>query len=386
MYTANYFSIYSLILYLCVGFFCSYWLHLTYNTGLFIDNLKVKKSSMLFILWLSLALFASLRLVSPYGIGGMDAHGYEMFFLDASNNERLKGTDILFYFFTVGIRKITSSPILYRFACYSLICFGYIAVLKRFYNKNISSIPFIMIMYPLLRSFNTMRNSIAIVFFLIGIIYLADKKNLYAVLFIIVSCFFHRMSVLYVVLLPFYFLFKNIDFDGNNKKVFVFLLFYIVAGYLLSKAVQSYVLAAQLLTSNEEGDVYYLSQSLQQNIFERIPIMIQHIAMLVMLILYNNKLPDTTDVRFLRLIILFDIIIQPISVVFGMWRALEYLYIPRLIFWGYLINGAASCYKFSSRKVFKAGCACIFISWLVFRICKEWGPAGLMPYKLIFLS
>ena len=101
---------------------------------------------MLFILWLSIALFASLRLVGPYGIGGMDAHGYEMFFLDASANERLKETDILFYFLTTGIRKVTASPIIYRLACYSLICFGYIIVIKRFYNKNISSIPFIMIM------------------------------------------------------------------------------------------------------------------------------------------------------------------------------------------------------------------------------------------------
>lgn len=231
-----------------------------------------------------------------------------------------------------------------------------------------------------------MRNSVAIVFFLIGIIYLADKKNILAVTSFIISCFFHRMSVLYIMLLPFYFLFKNVDFKNNNKKVFIFLLFYIIAGYLLSKAVQSYILAAQLMTSNEGGDVYYLTQSIGQNIFQRIPIMLQHIALLAMLILYNNKLPKTNDVIFLRLIILFDIIIQPVAVVFGMWRALEYLYIPRLIFWGYLINAAASRYKLKSKILFRIGCICIFITWLVFRIYKEWEPAGLMPYKLIFLS
>lgn len=386
MYSANYFSICSLILYVCVGLYCSYWLHLTYDTGLFIDNRRVKKSSMLFILWLFTALFASLRLVGPYGIGGVDAFGYEMFFIDSSTIERLKETDILFYFFTVGIREVTASPIIYRFVCYSLICFGYIIVIKRFYKKNVSSIPFVMIIYPLLRSFNTMRNSVAIVFFLIGIIYLADKKNLYAVIFIIIACFFHRMTLLYVALLPFYYLFKNVDFNKKSNKIFWFLLFYTVTGYLLSKAVQTYVLAAQLMTSNEGGDLYYLSQSLEQNIFQRIPIMFQHVVLLVMLIFYNNKLPDTPDVKFLRLIILFDIIIQPVSVVFGMWRALEYLYIPRLVFWGYLISGAASCYKFDSRRIFKIGCMCIFISWLVFRIYKEWEPAGFMPYKLIFLS
>lgn len=386
MYTANYFSLYSLILYVGVGLYCSYWLHLTYDTGLFIENRRIKRPSMLFILWLLITLFASLRLVGPYGIGGMDANNYEMFFIDSSNNERLKETDILFFLFTAGIREITASPVIYRLACYSFICFGYMIVIKRFYNKNVSSIPFVMIVYPLLRSFNTMRNSIAIVFFLIGIIYLADKKNIKAITFFIISCFFHRMSVLYLMLLPFYFLFKNIDFEGNNKKLFIFLLFYIVLGYLLSKAVQSYVLAAQLITSNEGGDVYYLTQSLEQNIFQRIPIMLQHVAILIMLIIYNNKLPDTPDVKFLRLIILFDIIIQPVSVVFGMWRALEYLYIPRLIFWGYLINAASSCYELKSRKIFKFSCMCIFVSWLIFRICKEWEPAGLMPYKLIFLS
>lgn len=165
MYSGNYFSLYSLILYIGVGLYCSYWLHLTYDTGLYIDNRRVKKTSMLFILWLSIALFSSLRFVGPYGIGGMDARGYEMFFIDSSNNERLKETDLFFYYFTIGIRQFTASPVIYRLTCYSLICLGYIIVIKRFYNKNVSSIPFVMIVYPLLKSFNTMRNSIAIVFF-----------------------------------------------------------------------------------------------------------------------------------------------------------------------------------------------------------------------------
>ncbi len=377
MITDNYYSFGSIIFYYIIGLGCASWIRLTISEYYYYD-----KKIMFGLLCFMLSVVAALRYVSYGGIGGMDASTYEYMFLNP-NSERLTRLEEIFVFYTQFMATITSSPIIYRFFSYGIITMGYGIFLYNFCrSKKISVIPFILIIFIYLRSFNTMRTSMAIAVFTIGLVLLYKKRTYLAMVLIISTVFIHRMSILYVCFLPFYYMYKNYNFN-TNKRIFIFLIIYASLGYFLALKVQSYVL---LFMSLSENDVFYLTRSLNYSIFSKIPLIFQHVLMLIALTFWNNKLPKTSSVHFLRLLVIFDIIIIPVSVIFGMWRALEYLYIPRLVMWSYLIPTIAKCYKKEYNLLINSSFFIIFSFWLLFRINQEWQPAGLLPYKLIFLG
>lgn len=376
---ANYFSLPSFVLYVAVGCMCGLWMKLTYS-----KRLKADPAAMYFGLWFFLTLFAVLRAVGPNGLGGMDAYGYDLIFrnLEADRIDRMEP---LFKYGTMLIRYVTSEVFVYRFVCYGAIAFGYLFFLKRFVVSELSFIPFILMVFPYLRSFNTMRNSVAIAVFVIGIVLFSEKKTLRGVAMMVASFFFHRMSIIYIAFIPFYYMFRKSNFQ-NGRKLFVFLICYLVLGYLAARLLQDYIIAANLLSSEDNSDMYYISTSVNENIFSRIPLMFQHILLLGAMICWNSRLPRTADVNFLRLLIVFDILIVPVSVVLGMWRSVEYFYIPRLVMWGYLIPCMVRPFTAKSKRILGFGLFAVFVFWLCFRIAKEWEPAGLLPYVPIFLN
>lgn len=372
-----YFSIMTVILYYIVGLFCLICVDKIIKT-----NAIQSKKRICFILWITLTFFAALRLVNEYGIGGCDAAGYEDMLLNNAQDQ-MDRMEPLFAFYTKLISIIWQSPIFYRFVSYGIIAFGYCYFIYIFCrDKIMSPIPFIFMVFPYLRSFNTMRTSMAIAVFLIGLIWLYENKYLKSFIAIICAAFIHRMSVLYVLFIPFYFIFRHKDFS-TNQKIFIFLIFYAVIGYFLALYIQAYVLS---LSSFSEHDAYYLSYSLGTSLLDRIPLMIQHILMLVALTLWNNKLPNNQSIHFLRLLVIFDIIVIPASVVLGMWRSVEYMYIPRLTMWSYLIPAIIYPYVKDNGFVLKCCFFTIFSIWLIFRINREWEPCGLSPYLLFFQS
>ena len=80
--------------------------------------------------------------------------------------------------------------------------------------------------------------------------------------------------------------------------------------------------------------------------------------------------------RFLEILIAFDCIIIPVAAVFGIWRANEYMYLPRLSLWGVIVFSIAQKFARNSRSLIYL----LFFIWLVYRILREWEPNGLMPY------
>lgn len=332
---------------------------------------------MYFFLWFVLTLFAGLRYVQN-GIGGMDGSSYEYMLLHPTD-PWLTDLEEFFVFYTQCIASFTSNPIIYRLISYGIIAYGYIYVLYKLGDaKKMSAIPFLLIIFPYLRSFNTMRNSLAIAVFLIGIVMLYDRKNICGILFIVATCFIHRMSVLYVLFVPFYFLFKNYDFT-DNKRIALFIIVFGGIGYIAALSLRTFILDSAGLS---EHDLYYLSSSAENTLLGRIPMIFQHVILLFTLCVWNNKLPDTPILRFIRLLVVFDLIIIPTSVALGMWRALEYMYIPRLIMWAYLIPVIIKPFNATSRTLLKIGFLAVFSFWLIFRINQEWEAAGLLPYIL----
>ena len=117
-------------------------------------------------------------MVSFGGLGGKDSYTYELLFkYSFSGSSRFINYDILFGYFNKLIRTFTDNVYIYRAICYAIIVYGYVAFIKYVCPENVSALPFITLMIPYLKSFNTMRTSIAISVFLIGLTLLYRKKR-----------------------------------------------------------------------------------------------------------------------------------------------------------------------------------------------------------------
>lgn len=374
-----YFDIQSLLLYVFIGLISAYTINMSVNYKV---NLLYPKQTGYIFFYIAFAALASLRLVTN-GIVGTDASGYEDIFLNSlSSSSRFEEQDILFGLFNKFVRLFVSSPIIYRFICYSIIVVAYLFFIKSFCKKGISCIPFIVLMIPFLKSLNTMRTSMAIALILLGLVLLKDRKTASGVILIFLSVLVHRMSILYVMFLPFYAIFKHYNFTASNIKLIIVVSSLTVIGYYLALQVQQYAIALSLL---DGSDAYYISKNLDASIWESAITLIPLILISVMWIICNRQLSDTKEISFLKLMISFDIIITPIANILGMWRANEYFYLGRLAFWSYLISIFCCKFEIRSRLLLKIVFGVLFTSWLVYRITREWEPCGLMPYKLFFL-
>lgn len=374
-----YFEISSLVLYVLIGLFSTYMINMSIN---YKNNLIYYRKTGYICFYIILVSLATLRLITYNGIGGIDAIEYERVFLNALSSEsRFEEQDILFGLFNKFVRIFIDSPIIYRFICYSIITLAYIHFIKSFCIRGVSCIPFIVLMIPYLKSFNTMRSSLAIAVILCGLTSLKARKTLWGVILICLSALIHRMSVLYVLFLPFYAIFKHYKYTNSNIKLFIVISTLTIISYYLSLQIQQYVIALSLL---DRTDTYYISRNTDSSILNATITIIPLILLSVMWLICNNRLKDDENISFLELMVSFDIIITPIAYVLGMWRSNEYFYLGRLVFWSYLIPVFCSGFEVQSRKIIKVMFVILFTAWLTYRIIREWEPCGLMPYKLFF--
>ena len=333
------------------------------------------------ILFVVFVVFAVFRKVDA-NVGGTDAPAYIYNFENIFNTgTRYEYQEQLFLVFIKAVRYLTDEYKVYFLICYSLIAYSYIYFLKNFLpDKAVSYIPFILLLYPYLKSFNTLRSSLAIAIFLIALVCLLKKKNVLGTLLIFSTFFIHRMSILYIVFVPFYFLFRKQVCGYGRRKLLLFLIFFILASYLCARFLQHFIIAFQLLYS--DTDAYYLTKSIETGILTRWPMLLPHFLLLVFLLSFQNKLPKNGKADFLKILCIFDIIIMPVSVVLGMWRANEYFYVARLITWGVLIELFSNLFSKSSKIIVKLVVFAAFLTWLIFRICSEWQELKIMPYLL----
>lgn len=365
----------SLLLYIVVAYIAAYLIYLSKTGYKYIK--RSPRDLPLYILFILLTVFASIRMVGVGGLGGIDAYNYEVNFKYAfSSTDRFQFQDLLFGYFNKLIRLFTDNVYVYRLICYSIISFGYVYFIKYVCPENVSSLPFITLMIPYLKSFNTMRSSIAIAVFLIGLSLLYRKKDLWAIILILSTMFIHRMSVIYVMFLPFYYILGKIWNRKNARKIIissVLLAFIFILG---ADSLRSHILTSSLLDTT---DTYYLKRV--SGLSANIMIVPTILLVIVWFINVSNIDREKTDkIRFLENLVAFDCIIIPVAGVLGMWRASEYMYIPRLCLWGVLVLSIAQRYTRSNRPVIYIFFFFGFSAWLVYRIMREWEVCGLMPY------
>ena len=92
------------------------------------------------------------------------------------------------------------------------------------------------------------------------------------------------------------------------------------------------------------------------------------------------SLAERKNIEFIKVICYFDLMLIPATYVLGIWRGYEYLYIFRLIMWGYIIDIICSKLTEKSRMLVKTIVLMAFVGWMVFRLYNTFEQSSLMPY------
>lgn len=376
-----YFDIFSLLLYVFIGIIGALFIkYSNLNKPLHVPF--IRSGELLFYIYF-IALFVGLAVSRKvgYNIGGTDALNYIEIFENAfSGGDRFEEQEQLFMLFNKIIRSFTANYKIYFLICYFIIVFAYIYFIKNFVHEKISYIPFILLIFPFLKSFNTLRTSLAIALFLIALVLLKKRKYLISYILVIATFFIHRMSILYILFIPFYLLFRRRFVKLQGFRLLIFFVFFIGIGYISARFIQQYVLAFQIVYSST--DLYYVSTSMGNSILQNWPMMVPYVLLFIAYMFGYNKLDNDSATDLLKILCAYDIIIMPVSLVLGMWRANEYLYLARIIMWGFLIKQYSNKFESHSRQTFYIVVFVAFLSWLIFRICSEWNEIGIMPYLL----
>ena len=333
-------------------------------------------TGLFFFIYLCLAVF---RKVTPE-IGGLDTANYINNFLtihsggiDRHENAALEWG---FQTLTGAFRSITDEYKLYFTFMYSLIVCGYIYFIKKMCPRGLVYIPFISLMYPYFRSFNTMRTSVAISILLIGLCYL-DKNKWKSLIIMLSSVLIHRISFLYVLVWPFYYLHKKY-FPIIRRRDFIFIaIIGVTVVYFVSLQLQQYVLLYQVV---EGGDASYLRSTLDLNIFQKYPMYTGQLLLFGFVVFKYKTIKWEGNVDVLRILFLYDLWMTPAALILGMFRFVEYFYLVRLSLWSIIIYILIKR-KPQTNALFIKGIFCVvFVTWLVIRIYKEWEATGTSPY------
>lgn len=370
-----YFDYITIFIYLAFGLLCVLSVHIAKGG----DYSYEKSLKGFLLLFISLFIFTVFRKVGCH-LGGEDAIKYQQDFIYGISDARFDNTDILYGFITRLIREFTDNPFIYRGVCYSIIVYGYVKVINSLSPQNISPIPFVCIMIPLMRSLGSMRNSMSISLFLIALVAYYNKKYIWCMVWLTASVMMHRLTFAMLSLFPFLWI---ADIIIKKKSIFSFIIIISVLtalSYFVAKILQQYIILFSLFEDNGSADMWNLTRNKDANVLLNWPMYLPHLLLLLFLLIGYKKLPKTKNTLFLLYLFSFDFIMLPATLVLGLYRYTEYLYIPNLILWGVLIANYYKRFSYSSRFVIQGGFLIGFSALVCIRLIREYEDLSVMPY------
>lgn len=405
MYTGS-MDIASIFVYLLMGFFGFFCIKkaMTGNgeVRLFSPRVVFPKRYLAYVAFVAVfTFFASFRLVAE-NVGGADAENYVQIFLQSLNPEftYLDRVEPGYLLYCQAIRLFTDDHKVFFAISHGIIAISYCLFVEKYCPKNGSAVPFVLLVFLYLKSFCTLRSSLAVAVLLLALVY-SDKNRWISVLLMIGTVFIHRMSIAYAVFPVFYFLFKKVI----NRLSGIFLAGFVFAfgllGVFAARGVQFVISEWQILDALNTS---YLTRNEGVSLFTKIPTLLPHILLFAGMTVFSRKLEQTETTKTIKIICCYDLIIFPAALILGFWRANEYLYVARLVMWSMLIPHGESlvkqlifetefiCRNRIVQKIFKneqqlacvyrLGVAAAFWVWLIFRIYSEWNSLKIMPYIL----
>lgn len=374
------FDLLTLIIYFAIGGFCCILIkqsnrRFCYANGRISHGVSRDRYTWLFIVLL--AVFAAIRGIDV----GTDTITYESMFLDAFDSAKLAEMETLFVWYTKFIRLLTGNFRIYLFVSYLIIACSYIVFIKTYIPKQISFIPFVLVIFPFLTGLNTMRSSLAIAVFLIGLSLMKTRK-FSGYLLMICSVFVHRMMVAFVFLPVFKYLFGKTIVRSNKTSYLMFVVFSTAIIFLLISILKTLVVRFGLLHGTDLSYInsINIAKLLKGNYVTLFP----YFLLLIVLCLFGKKLDRSPESMAIKIFCTYDIVIVLSALFIGLWRINEVMYLGRLMLWGELIYIIVQSSKKKYRGAIKKLFGCLFVAWLVFRIVSVYQDAGLMPYFLWF--
>lgn len=381
----SYWSISTLILYICYGFSAYFCLKQNNTLSIRGYNSRLKIDYCIFVL--ISAVFASSRYVNKYGIGGTDAHSYVEFFINSRSGimtSQWVHYEGLYKLITRTLRFFSDDYHFFFFIIYGFIAFSYVRFYENFKIKYQNSIPLILIAFVFVEGFNTLRTSLSVAFILLGLVEMKHNRKIKCAIWMILSCFIQKAALIYAVFpLAFFFVRNKITV---KKAVALSIIATVVA------KIGQYVLVERIFVfSSGHNYAYYASRSLGQSFFDNYwKIAFEQIMLLVAVLVYKKKIErciksvndSEINARYNLILAMcyFDFLLIPLTYILDIWRAYENFYIPRLLMWGILIDVIKKGQTIYDRRIVNVLCYMIVICWLVFRWFNIWKANDLMPY------
>lgn len=327
-----------------------------------------------------LTLFATFRLVGV-DIGGRDTLSYIKDFLQATSGLSEKGTffsERLFYEYLHVIRIFTDNYRVFFLISYLFISWSYMMYIKKYSRLEYSTIPYLLLVFLFIKGFSSVRTSLAVALITIGLVYI-DKRRIFSICLMVASVFVHRMSILFILVFLFYYLFKKYLCRIPRIKLVIYLGIFIAASVVVSSKLRSIIMAFDWMSSTDLWYVSYKGISL----LEKWPMWFAHALLLVCYLIVARKETETDKEHIapVKIIFLFDLIILPMALTLGIYRANEFFFINRMVLWGYVINLGSNFFAKNSKQIYKIIVLCLFIAWFIFRLYSEGFDLGVMYYR-----
>lgn len=340
-----------------------------------------------FVWYISWLIFAVGRHIED-GIGGSDAITYITYFdvcLDKNSSHIYAlHNDFLYVVLNRIIRLITADYHVLFLVVYSIIILSYILILDEFYDPKRSIIPLTILVYIYIRGFTSIRSNLAVALILFSVYFLKKDRYIISLVFAVSSIFMHKASLIYATFFIVGIMYKKKKLNLKTMILFVGL------SIIAFRLARQFILTHDIAFLDSGAYVYYLHESMTTNFFKSYwKIAFSQLLLAGVLLIMNTPInkyfesmtfSERSNAEFIRLICYFDIILIPGTYITGIWRGYEYLYIFRLVMWGYIIDIVCSKFTLRSRKLIKILFLIVFVSWMTFRLYNTYEDSCLMPY------
>lgn len=339
------------------------------------------------IVWTIIAAFRKVAI----GIGGTDALNYIDFFYrcNQSSNDEIflhLSDDMGYYWINKILNFICPNHYFFFIVVYGFMVYSFALFYKVFVPVKTNLLPYILTVYLFVRGFNTLRSNLAISIILIAIVLFYYKKYWWTFVFSIIAVSVHKASLLFVLLFPIVYLFKNRTISSSS----ILLLF--ILSFLLSNSLRIFVLNFFNGMSFEGAYSSYISSD--KNLLDIWGIFFEQLLLGAFLLFCNKKIQiykNSLSIEFFNKVDLiyqlcvFDIILVPINIALGNWRGYEFFYLPRIIMWGILLYIILKNQPQRFRLIFSFSLFIIIGFWLLFRWNSTYEDSSLMPYVFSLL-
>lgn len=387
----SYWSWPTMIMYIVLGLLAVYSVYKEYVRSIKGDSLESTTFQSPY-LWMTIVIWtfiATARLVAP-GTGGADAISYRHFFEDCLNPVYSSwmnhvADDVIFKWINVGIRHLSSNYRVYFAIVYGFMAWVYISFMHKFLPREVCFGPLILAIFLYWRSFSSLRSNLAIAVILLACMLMADKRWFWAFVVAGSTALIHKSSLLFALVIPFCFIFSK-----RELKLWHIIIL-IVLSSLVGTFFQQWFIdyAAEEDLSGAYGS--YASRSLETNFMDNYwKIAFGQLLLGVVLFLSNNHLQgifneeeDDANVykmHILWLICVFDLIAVPVCYILGVWRGYEYMLIPRIVLWSWILGLWLERRTSRLRTTFSLLFFAAFLGWMIFRFSRMYESSCLMPY------